>query len=231
MPENEFEEVAAEDATDQATDQATEESTVETDTSDTETALSDSPEEIQDIPELEDEVVDEPGNDGAVVSPGPEVVEPPKDEEDEGEEETPKSHVDDSDDVDETVRRLIEHSENGDIQTELENLRAEVESLREFKYQVELEQKQALIAKYYMLDDEDKAQIIENIENYTLDELEAQLALAYVAKNVDFSVEGFVESDSQEEEQDPIVTFELENKDAGMVPPWVESLRKTKQNN
>ena len=222
MPEDKFEEVADTEQT-EPTVEFDENSEGAADATDSPDVTAEEP-AAEETPEAEEEdaTPEEAEEEEPADEPQPTEVD---DEVEEEEEE--KKPLDD--DVDTSVRRLVEHS--AETLEELENLRAEIESLREFKHQVELDQKHALVAKYYMLNDEDKAQIVENIENYTLGELEAQLALAYVAKNVDFSVEGFVESDSKEEESDPIVTFELENKDAGMVPPWVESLRKTKQNN
>lgn len=238
MPENEFEEVAE-------TTEQTEEPTTEFEDSEGDVATTDSPEadstegEPEELEPEEPEIggdIDIP-SDGVVVSPGPGKPDPepepdpdPEDpKEDEGDDK-PKSQIDD-DDVDEQVRRLVEHSVDDEVYAELESLRAEVESLREFKHQAELKEKQALVSKYYMLSDEDKAQIVENIDSYTLEELEAQLALAYVEKNVNFEK---LEVDNAapviEEEAEPAITYELENEDAaGIAPAWVKSLRRTKK--
>lgn len=95
-------------------------------------------------------------------------------------------------------------------------LKAELESLREFKLQIENEKKDALIAKYHMLSDEDKADIIAHKEEYTLEQIDEKLALIYVRKNVDFSTV----DDHQEEEadMDSILSFSLDDsKDAEVV--------------
>ena len=237
MPEEKFEEVVE-------TEQTTEEPVAEFEevdaTDSTEADLSDSPvettEEVAEIVEDAEVAASPlPAAPNVAVVPGPSVDEPdPKEpddpkEDEEGEgEETPKSQVDDSDDVDEAVRRLIEHSAE-DTTSELEDLRAEVASLREFKHQVELKEKEALIAKYYMLDEGDKAPFIEKIEEYSLEELEAQLALAYVAKNVDFENLGSEEPKINESIEEPAIVFELTEDDdaAGIAPAWVKSLRRT----
>ena len=95
-------------------------------------------------------------------------------------------------------------------------LKAELESLREFKLQIENEKKDALIAKYHMLSDEDKADIIAHKEEYTLEQIDEKLALIYVRKNVDFStVDGHQE---EEPDMDSILSFSLDDsKDAEVV--------------
>lgn len=95
-------------------------------------------------------------------------------------------------------------------------LKAELESLREFKLQIENEKKDALIAKYHMLSDEDKADIIAHKEEYTLEQIDEKLALIYVRKNVDFStVDGHQE---EEADMDSILSFSLDDsKDAEVV--------------
>lgn len=180
------------------------------------------------LPTTPPEVEVSPGGPGVIEpDPKPDPEPEPKPEDPDDPEDDDKHPYDprlDDDDVEEAVRRLINHSVDETLQ-ELENLRAEVESLREFKHQVELEEKKALIAKYYMLNEGDKAPFIENIENYSLNELEAQLALLYVQQNVDFSADEVQEKTDEE----PIVTFTLEEDAAGMtVPPMVEALRRTK---
>ena len=86
----------------------------------------------------------------------------------------------------------------------------------EFKLQIENEKKDALIAKYHMLSDEDKADIIAHKEEYTLEQIDEKLALIYVRKNVDFStVDGHQE---EEADMDSILSFSLDDsKDAEVV--------------
>ena len=213
MPE-EFEEVVDTEQTEEPTE-------FDNSESDASPADSPEPEAVEDSTDPVEEETEEIATALEVDLPEDESDDEEDKEEGEGEE-APKRQ---DDDVEESVRRLVEHSAE-DLQ-ELESLRAEVESLREFKHQAELEKKHALVAKYYMLDEEDKAQIVENIENYSLEEIEAQLALAYVAKNVDFDNLG-AEEPEVEESEEPVVTFELEEDDAaGIAPAWVKALRRT----
>jgi hypothetical protein len=107
------------------------------------------------------------------------------------------------------------------------SLKEEVESLREFKLGIENAQKDALINKYHMLSDEDKADVIAHKSEYSIDEIESKLALIYVQRNVDFET---LTGESEEPSEDVSVTFSLDEEVAGnAVPSWVEALRHTKE--
>ena len=109
------------------------------------------------------------------------------------------------------------------LQAELESLRAEIQELREFKLGVENQQKDALIASYYMLSDEDKADVVAHKAEFTLEEIKAKLAVIYVEKNVNFDM---IES-QEEEETTPAMTFSLDEEASEGVPAFVEALRHT----
>lgn len=106
------------------------------------------------------------------------------------------------------------------------SLQSELDSLKEFKLKVENDEKDALIGKYFMLTDEDKADVIEHKAEYTLDEIEAKLALAYVKKNVDFSIDDA----EDEKDEEPALSFSLDDTDESSVDsfatdPVIEALR------
>lgn len=112
------------------------------------------------------------------------------------------------------------------LQAELESLRAEVQELRSFKLNVENQQKDALIASYHMLSDEDKAEVIAHKSEFSLDEIKAKLAVIYVEKNVNFDM-----IDGQEAVEDndstPAMTFSLDEEASEGVPAFIEALRHT----
>lgn len=88
---------------------------------------------------------------------------------------------------------------------------AELEELREFKRNIENREKDALIAKYHMLSDEDKADIVAHKEEYTLEQIDEKLALVYVRKNVDFdTLDGHPEEESAENTSG-LLTFSLDD--------------------
>lgn len=103
------------------------------------------------------------------------------------------------------------------LEEENKELRAELEALREFKRSIENKEKDELIAKYYMLSDEDKADVIAHKEEYTLEQIDEKLALIYVRNNVDFStVDG--QQESEYTDVNSLLSFSLDDgKDAEVV--------------
>ena len=106
--------------------------------------------------------------------------------------------------------------------TELE---AQLQPLVEFKQQAERTQKEELIASFYMLSDEDKQDVKENIDKYSLDDIEAKLSIICVRNKVNFNLEDETKDKKQ------VTTFNLddENTDA-MMPAWVKAALKTAKN-
>ena len=108
------------------------------------------------------------------------------------------------------------------LQEKYSLLEIEAEELRSYKASRISADKDALINKYNMLSDDDKAEIVANKDSYSCEEIESKLALLYVKKNVDF--------DDQEEEvpvsNEATLTFGLStaNGDAE-IDPIIELLR------
>lgn len=113
-------------------------------------------------------------------------------------------------------------SEIASLQEKYSLLETEAEELRSYKASRISADKDALINKYNMLSDNDKAEIVANKDSYSCEEIESKLALLYVKKNVDF--------DDQEEEvpvsNEATLTFGLStaNGDAE-IDPIIELLR------
>ena len=106
--------------------------------------------------------------------------------------------------------------------TELE---AQLQPLVEFKQQAERTQKEELIASFYMLSDEDKQDVKENIDKYSLDDIEAKLSIICVRNKVNFNLEDETEDKKQ------ATTFNLDDEDADtMMPAWVKAALKTAKN-
>lgn len=111
---------------------------------------------------------------------------------------------DESESDDEDKRKKTQHSLDDSLMAELEELRA-------FKLSIENEKKDALINKYHMLSDEDKASVIAHKEEYSLEQIDEKLALIYVRKNVDFdTVDGKPEVET---EVSPMLAFSLDDDD------------------
>ena len=77
-----------------------------------------------------------------------------------------------------------------------------------------------------MLSDEDKADVLANIDTYSLDDIEAKLAILCVRNKVSFSLD---ENNKEEAEASLIynVTAEDGNDNA---PAWIKAVRDTAKN-
>lgn len=93
-----------------------------------------------------------------------------------------------------------------------------------FKKTKELEEKQAMIDSFYMLSEEDKKDVQDNIENYSLEEIEGKLAIICVHNKLNLS-------DEQKEEQVVETSFSFnDNEPEEQVPALISLLRKTRNN-
>jgi hypothetical protein len=123
---------------------------------------------------------------------------------------------------------IEDHEEYVQLKSAYEQLQAnyallekEIEPLRTFKAEAEKKEKEAMIASFYMLSDEDKADVVTNINTYSLDEIEAKLSIICVRNKVNFNL------DDDKESKAP-TTFSLETSDDGdTAPAWIKAVRNT----
>ena len=106
-----------------------------------------------------------------------------------------------------------------ELQTKFDNLKKEYDELVEFKLQVEDKEKDALINSFYMLSDEDKADVIKNKRQYSYDDIEAKLSVICVRNKVNFT-------NDNEDKQDQVITYSL-NDDTDSVPAWLKAVQRT----
>ena len=108
-------------------------------------------------------------------------------------------------------------SQVSNLNSTIENLNSELATLREFKLKAERKEKEAKIAEFYMLSDESKKDILENIDNYSLDDIEAKLSVICFRNKVSFK--------NDEESAGNQTTYSLngnEEEDLS-VPAWVKA--------
>ena len=110
----------------------------------------------------------------------------------------------------------LEESYN-QLKAEKEALDASVSELNTFKLGVERKEKEDMIASFYMLNDEDKADVIANIDTYSLEDIEAKLSVICVRNKVSFNLD--------DDKKDDITTFNLNGSDTGEedIPAWVKA--------
>lgn len=100
--------------------------------------------------------------------------------------------------------------------TELEGQLAE---LTTFKKGVEKAEKEKMIASFYMLSDEDKSDVMTNIDTYSLDDIEAKLSILCVRNKVSFNLDN-----DKNDGTNPTV-FKLDEGMSDDAPAWVKALR------
>ena len=110
------------------------------------------------------------------------------------------------------------------LNAQYEALKAEVESLREFKLAVDNQKKDELINSFYMLSDEDKQEVIENKDKFTLAEIESKLSVIFAKK----SLAEMNSKTETENSSNPSVTFSLNDNELNSAPAWISAVRNTK---
>ena len=106
------------------------------------------------------------------------------------------------------------------LELEKNNLAQEIAPLQSYKLDQERKEKQAMIDTFYMLSDEDKADVVANIDTYSLDDIEAKLAVICVRNKVNFSLE-------EDKAQESATTFSLDVQEDAGVPAWIKAVKET----
>ena len=102
------------------------------------------------------------------------------------------------------------------------SIMAEIAGLREFKRQIERKDKEAMIAQFYMLSDEDKKDVRENIDTYSIDDIEAKLSVICVRNKVKFDL------DDEEPVVEQPTTYNLDSEVIeDSVPAWIKAVKQT----
>ena len=109
------------------------------------------------------------------------------------------------------------------LNTEYANTKAQMEELVAFKKAIEKKEKEAMIKSFYMLSDDDKKEVIDNIDAYSLEDIEAKLSVICVRNKVSFNLD-------EDSEVDSTTTFSLDaDYEDDSVPAWIKSVRATAQ--
>ena len=112
-------------------------------------------------------------------------------------------------------------TEYSNAQSKIADLEAQVNELTTFKKSAEKAEKEKMIASFYMLSDEDKKDVVTNIDTYSLDDIEAKLSIICVRNKVSFNLE-------DDNNKGDVTTYNLSGNPCDEnVPAWVLALRRT----
>ena len=104
------------------------------------------------------------------------------------------------------------------LKANYDKLNEEITPLREFKAAAERKEKEEMISRFYMLSDEDKADVVTNIDTYSLEDIEAKLSVICVRNKVSFA------EDTNESNQNDPTTFSLDDiNNDDLTPAWVKA--------
>lgn len=181
---------------------------------------------VETEPAIEEPVVEEPvAEETPVVEETPAVEEEPVQEVEIPAVEEPVAATYDLNNVVEYQQLIVQYNELEAQYNELVSTNAavmnELETLRVFKAASDKREKQNMINSFYMLSDEDKKDVIDNIDTYSVDDIEAKLSIICVRNKVNFNLE---EDNTNNNEEEPI-TYSLQDCQDDMIPAWVKSLQ------
>lgn len=106
------------------------------------------------------------------------------------------------------------------LKEENKNLNSKIEELTQFKAEINKKEKQAMIDSFYMLSDEDKKEVVENIDSYSLDEIEGKLSIICVRNKVDFG---------KTKEEDPTSYSFNGDQHIDDTPAWIKAIQLVKE--
>lgn len=108
---------------------------------------------------------------------------------------------------------------NNSLTEEKESLTEQLNTLNEFKLKIDREKKQELIDSFYMLSDDLKKDCVDNIDTYSLDDIEAKLSVICVRNKVSFDL------DKQEEKKEVVFNLDSVDESYDDIPAWVQRVQ------
>ena len=146
------------------------------------------------------------------------------DKEDSSDNKGTKEDKEDDDEKKKGEKYSLLESELNTLKAEYQDLQTKYQELVAFKTEIDNQKKDALISEFYMLADEDKADVIQNKEKYTLDEIKAKLSVICFDKKINFSLQQPATREVETEEEAPIMTYALEQTNDSL-PDWVKAVK------
>lgn len=107
------------------------------------------------------------------------------------------------------------------LNSTIATLNEELTSLREFKNTADRKEKQAMIDGFYMLSEEDKKDVVEHIDEYSLDDIESRLSIICVRNKVSFDRE-------DDKPAQGSTTYSLEEQ-FDTTPDWIKAVLNTEK--
>lgn len=107
------------------------------------------------------------------------------------------------------------------LESNYNELATEAEALRTFKLDTERVAKNEKIAEFTKLTDEDKKDVLDNIDSYSLEEIESKLVMIAYRKKINLV------DNSNEEDKQTNTTFNIHQET--YLPDWVKAVKRTQE--
>ena len=146
-----------------------------------------------------------------------------KQEDEEKKDDSSDDKKDDEEDEDKKKFSALS-AEHEALKAQFSELQKDYQALIAFKNEVESAKKDEMIKSFYMLSDEDKKEVVDNKDKFTLEEIESKLSVIFTKKSL---AEMSIKTESDAEEK-PTVTFGLDDASIDSVPAWISAVRNTK---
>ena len=138
----------------------------------------------------------------------------PEDKTDENTPSENQNNIEPEKDVTESEEYIALNDKYVTLQNDYETLKKEIESLREFKLNIERQEKQEMIDSFDELTDEEKDEVVKNIDAYSLNTIEEKLSVIVRHKGK-----------KEKKEETAPTTYNLNNGDDNQLPEWVTAVQ------
>ena len=150
-----------------------------------------------------------------------------EDKEDDNSEDSDDDKEDDDEKKEGAKKYEALEEEFNTLKEQYSTLQSQYQELVNFKNEIDNQKKDALIAEFYMLSDEDKADVISNKEKYTLDEIKAKLSVICFDKKISFALD----KEADEKKEEDIMTYNLGGNENNSLPDWVKAVKEQEKLN
>jgi hypothetical protein len=113
-------------------------------------------------------------------------------------------------------------AEHKELQEKYSLLEAERDELLKFKQGIERQQKEDLIKEFYMLGEDDKKEYVDNIDKYSLSDIEKELSVICRRKKINFTEDNITKENTVKEEN--VTTYSFDDTDN--TPAWINAVKK-----
>jgi hypothetical protein len=106
------------------------------------------------------------------------------------------------------------------LEAQYNTLITDYSALVEFKKGIEKKEKEAMIDSFYMLSEEDKKDVVNNIDEYSLEDIEAKLSILCVRNKVSFA-----DHEDNKDNEPTVYSLNNDSQISSDIPEWVKALQ------